>query len=69
MSHRFPSPERARRSDHIVAAALACGLLALGGITWLGSDAREVDHRVADHPIEAEDKTLASSDSAKSTLR
>ena len=65
MSRRIPSPERARRGDHIVAAALACGLLALGGITWLDSDAREVDHRVADHPIEAEDKTLASSDSAK----
>lgn len=65
MSRRIPSPERARRSDHIAAAALTCGLLALSGITWLGSDAREVDHRVADSPIEAEDKTLASSDFAK----
>ncbi|MGJ4126156.1 Rv3212 family protein [Corynebacterium macclintockiae] len=59
MSRRFPSPERARRSDHMAAAALVAGALALGGITWLGSDARNVDHRVANQPISASDKTLA----------
>ncbi|WP_408925282.1 hypothetical protein ACKFRT_10820 [Corynebacterium sp. YSMAA1_1_F7] len=64
MSRIFPSPERARRSDHIVAAALACCVLALGGATWLGSDARTVEHEVAAEPISAKDRTLQSPDAA-----
>jgi len=65
MSRRLPSPERARRSDHVIAAALACSVLALGGVTWLGSDARKVDNQVASDPITADDRTLDAGKDAK----
>ena len=67
MSRRLPSPERARRSDHVIAAALACSVLALGGVTWLGSDARKVDHQVASDPITADDRTLDAGRDAESS--